>query len=369
MTKSISREVLLVAGILIITVIVSLVSLRSAAGNTKNLLLAEVVEIGSIDNDGGFFYQNLSAQITGQESKFPLRVRLQDPNFEKIRTGDPIYVREVNSQINNSETPSYIFSGFSKGNILLWIVILFLAFVVVMLGLAGLKYVLPTIMMLILIISGYLSQALTINNGYVFAFGILVVISFTSILVQVRNVRIALIVSISQIITLALILLINLVLFEKMLITGLYYVNANSMEIDFSNYWNLLNISVIFVSFGGIINTTLDVAKGIVDHKRSLPGISTFKLIKEGTLHHQLAVARVINAFFFVFLGLVLTSIVFYDQNKYLYFWDDPKVIYLLLLFINSATAAIIVGPITAIVTAIFLNAAASKSSDQYQLK
>lgn len=366
-----SREKLLMAVVFFI-ILVWGITVFFSRNNDSQLKLARITEIGSLQNDGGLFYQNTTATLEDNSLKvkawFPLRIPLKDPQLEKIRVGESVYVKEVQTSNADITVTSYVFTGFSRTNLLFWIMLIFLTFVVVMLGVQGLKYILPAILMAMIVVSGNISSLLTGDNSYLFAFVILIAIAFASISLQVKNMKIALIVSFSQAATLLLILLINIVLFEKLFLSELFYNNLNFLDLNFYVYWRTLNTAIIFISFGAIINATLDVAKGMITHKENVPGVAIVSLIKEGIRHHQYAVARIINVLFFVFLGLMFVQFVNFPKEKYMYFWDDPDIVHLLLLFINSATAALLVGPITAIITAIFLEKAAKNNSGQYKL-
>jgi uncharacterized membrane protein len=113
----------------------------------------------------------------------------------------------------------------------------------------------------------------------------------------------------------------------------------------------------MFVAFGASINTTLDVAASIIKKKRTYPSTTTVNLIREGTSHNQIANARVINSLFFVFLGITLANVMIATRSGGLPFWEDPSVVHGLLIFINASLTALLVGPITAVITALSVNA------------
>ncbi|HLD03203.1 MAG TPA: YibE/F family protein [Candidatus Dojkabacteria bacterium] len=380
MSKNFSQELLLIFVLFIILVLIG-IGTMSAKPAESNLHLAKITVIGNLENDGGFFYQNVTAEIvdpafSGQNT-FSLRIQLEDPDFEKILTGTYINVKRVPSSVSlpvtpdgesSSETPTFIFTGYSRGNTLFWLVLLFLVFLLVMLGVEGFKYILPSLLMVIWIVSGNLTFSLHGNNIYLASFAILMLLAFFSIYLQAKNFKIAIIVVISQAVTLFLILLINLVLFEKLFLNELYYENLNVRVLGFAEYWSLLNVVVVFISFGAVINATLDVVKGMTTYKQNIPGVTNLGLIKEGTRHHQIAIARIINVLFFVFLGLMLINLLYFSREKYLNYWDDPNVVFLILLFINSASAALLVGPVSAIITAVFINTA-NRNNGQITLK
>ena len=369
MPKKFSQEFLFIFVFFIILVLIG-IGTMTANTTESNLHLAKITGISDLENDGGFYYQNVTAEIVDpafpDKNSFSLRIPLEDPDFEKIMVGTYINVKRLPSSISIpvtpneesvSEAPTFIFTGYSRGNILFWLVFLFMIFLLVMLGIEGFKYILPSLLMVIWLITGNLIFALSRNNIYLATFAILMVLAFFSIYLQAKNFKIAIIVAISQAITLFLILLINLVLFEKLFLNELYYENLNVSALGFAEYWSLLNVVVVFISFGAIINATLDVVKGMMNYKQNIPGVSSTGLIKEGTRHHQIAIARIINVLFFVFLGLMLINLLYFSREKYLNYWDDPNVVFLILLFINSASAALLVGPVSAIITAIFINA------------
>ncbi|KXK10016.1 MAG: YibE/F family protein [Candidatus Dojkabacteria bacterium] len=355
MTSSQKLFSLQTIGLIVFVLIVILVSALGATyrEQSQDIYSATVVRVLDLVQEGGIYYQNVEAKIDDSGKLISLRIQVRDLNLEEINSGDNIYVRDAQTSISDI----YSFAGHRRSNILFWVSIVFFAVMSVILGKEGFKYIVPTMLTFLLVFSGILEALFSISNLYVIALLILGLLAFISMLIQVRNVRIAITVAISQMITLFLILLINVMLFKTTFMTELFYTNVTliSSQVRLIEFWNLINVAVLFIAFGATINTTLDVAQSIVKKKRTYPKTSTINLIREGTVHNQLAVGRVVNSFFFVFLGVTLSSIVL-SSGSGLPFWEDPYVVQGVLWFMGASLAALLVGPITALITAISLS-------------
>lgn len=356
--RSIPSDVLITGLVLVLFLTLSVASIFSNQ-NDNGLKEASVVRLLDLETDGGFFYQNVEAVLKDEGKFINVRIQLKDISLEKINIGNKIYVTEVESNIGEI----YNFSDYKRSTTLLWILLIFFSLLVVILGKVGVKYIFATILVLILLASGLLTKILTDYNIYVASLLILVTVSFSSILVQVKNLKLASIVSISQAVTLVIILLLNIILFRLTFLIEIFYTDITfvSSNISLVEFWSIINAAVLFISFGASINTTLDVAKSVLDKKRKYPKSSTVNLIREGTQHNQLATGRVINSLFFVFLGVTLVYLLLSGRSDFATFWDDPRVVQFIILFVNSSLAAIFVGPITALISAMVLTSSENK--------
>jgi len=352
--------------VLILLIVISIVSIVSILVQERrpDVKTAQVARLLDLVQDGGFFYQNVEGRILENNEFISLKIQIKDLNLENVKVGDIVYVKPLESG------PGFVYSylGHSRGNILFWVLVIFFAFVLVILGKEGITYIASSILVFVLLFSGALYYILTASNIYVGVLGLLGVISFTTILLQLRNLKIAAIVTVSQLITLFIILLINVILFKASFLTELFYGNLSFLESSISlvDFWSIINAAVMIVAFGASINTTLDVAASIIRKKKTYPSTTTINLVREGTSHNQIANARVINSLFFVFLGVTLANIMIATHEAKLPFWEDAAVVQGLLIFINASVSALLVGPITAVITAITVNA---KEDSRFQLK
>ncbi|KXK25709.1 MAG: YibE/F-like protein [candidate division WS6 bacterium OLB20] len=341
---------------LILTLLVGAVSLFSISRQepSSSLQSASITDRFELIEDGGQFYQNVEARLDSNGEFISLRIPVRDVELEQINQGDLIYVEDVQTSIGEF----YRFAGHARSNILLWVSIVFFALMAVILGKEGFKYIVPTLLVFLLTFSGALGLLFELSNIFIMSLLALGIIAFASMLIQVRNIRIAFIVSISQVLTLFIILLINVMLFKSTFLTELFYTNVSliSGNTPLADFWNLINVAVLFISFGATINTALDVAQSIIRKKKTYPKTTTINLVREGTAHNQIAVGRVVNSFFFVFLGITITSIML-SKGSALPFWEDPYVVQGMLWFMSASFAALLVGPVTAVITAISLTA------------
>jgi uncharacterized membrane protein len=324
------------------------------------LISTRINRLGELRNIGGFYYQNVEVNVDG--SNVLLDIQLKSIELETIKEGKNIYVKQVSPNLN-----VYTFAGFQRTSEILWLLIIFVGLLLIILGTEGMKYILPTVITLILITNQSI-QNILINNIYLGSIFLLGIVGFASIYLWTKNIKVTSTITISQILTLVLILLFNTIIFKNLILTDMYYDNINLLntELKLSDFWALLNAGVIFMSFGASLNTAFDVASSIFDQKKRSPNSTTKTLLKEGYNHNRLAIARIINMLFFIFIGISLMYILWPNADKYIYFWDEANVAYALVLFVNSAIAAMLIGPITAIVSAIIIN---SKKDDQTQLQ
>ncbi len=359
-TKVSADRIVVFVLILIITV-VSLFAIFTQ-NHSSDVEMAQVSRVLDLIQDGGLYYQNVEAKLVNKDQSVNLKIQLKDLSLEQVKVGDSVYVKQ--SDISGI----YTYIGHSRGNILFWVLIIFFAFILVILGKDGIVYIAASLLVFLLLFSGAIYQLLTGINIYLGVFVVLGTISLVSILIQIRNLKVAAIVTASQLISLFIILIINLILFKSAFLTELFYGNLSFIESRMSllQFWSIINSAVLFVSFGASINTTLDVAASIMKKKKTYPSTSTLNLIREGTSHNQIANARVINSLFFVFLGITLANIISASYSQGLPFWEDPAVVQGLLIFINASVSALLVGPITAVITAIALNA---NDNESIQLK
>ncbi|MCA9383595.1 YibE/F family protein [Candidatus Dojkabacteria bacterium] len=364
LSKLITLENLIIVGTFLLVIIISAVTVFNKSANDK-YTVAEITGLLEVENDGSLYYQNVEAQFIESKEIISLRIQLNDVDLEEIEIGNKIYVEKINTSVGEI----YNYSGHKRGDTLLWVVYAFIGFLIIFLGKEGTKYIFGTILVLLLLTSGVLPTILNIMPIYISALALLAIISFATILLRLRNLKLASIVSVSQTITLILIFLFNLILFRLTFLIDLFYTDVTllSSDVSLTDYWIIINTAIIFIAFGVSKNTTLDVAKSVSDKKKKYPTSSAMNLIKVGTHHNQYASARVINSMFFVFLGLSLPYILLSDGLGSPTFWDDPRVVQSIILFINASLSALLLGPITAIISAIALTKT-NKSSPQYKL-
>jgi len=327
--------------------------------NTDNLLqVATITNILEITKDGGFTYQNITVKLPITDENVNLKIKLTDSNLEKINIGDQIYIKQIKA---NSHT--YIFAGYKRFDNLMWIIIIFTVIMIVTLGKTGIKYIVPSSLLFILIASGALSIFLTQFNPYLVSLIVLATIAYTTILIQVKNFKIAFLVTIAQVITLSLILLINLILFKISFLIGPAFIASGT---TLKNYWAISNTVIIYLAFGTSINTTFEVVNAILIKKQKYNTSDVASLLREGSNNTKVVGGRNTNNLFFILFGMSLNNMLFYDKQKYLHFIDDPLVAQNLILFINAALATLIVTPIASILTVLYLST--GKEKEQYSL-
>ncbi len=341
-----SIDIAIATAVVLIVVATTAISAKTQL-SSSNLQSAQVVELLGYTEDGGYIYQNVQVQV-GQLTT-DIRFQIRDKQLEALSAGDQIYldVRETASGT------FYSFVAHKRSSNLLWYSLIFLCLLVVMLGVKGIKYIYPSLLIMIAISTGVLTYLLTNFNIYLISLTLLIAVSFIANLLQFKDIKLASVVSLANLVTLTLVLLLNLALFRINFLTDLYYTDSYRSQLTIFEFWALLNSVIIYIAFGVSTNTALDVAKRVIAKKKKFPRTALAKLIREGTEENQIASARVINGLFFLFLGLILINIVTGLNSTKLFIWDDPEIIRNVILFMNASIAALLVGPITSIVTAI----------------
>lgn len=364
--KSLNRRQL----IIILLIVVSFVTVLAVAiwqrTSVERNYQGRVTAVLDIENDGGLYYQNVEVFIPELDKTTYTKIQIKDIALEQVNSGDVIYLSQSDSYIGEI----YNFTGYRRSFNLTWIFIIFLVLMVTMLGMSGAKYVLPSILMFIFIASGALTFYLNIGNVYLLSFLLIAVLAFSSIYLLVRDFRLSAIVAISQIVTMVIILMLNLMLFRITFLTELYYLDLAYIaeQATITEFWLIINSAVLFIAFGASINTTLDVARSVMEKKARFPKTTAISLIREGVEENKLATARVINSLFFVLSGIVLVYMLLAERSQGIYFVDEPHVVQAAIYFMSAAVAAILVGPITAVVSAISLTAT-EKDSKQLAAK
>jgi uncharacterized membrane protein len=328
--------------------------------NNNEVEKAEVIKLNEIKNDGGFNYQYVEVEIKNPKFQTAIKIPITDPKLEKISVGSSIYVKKISTSLGEN----FNFAGFRRVENVKWMFLIFFVLLLVMLGKVGLKYIIAAFLFSIIVASGTFSFFTAHFNIYLVSFGFISVIAFTSILLQFKNFKIAIIVTLAQIFTLVLILLMNLVLFRISILTEIFYSQVRYLEqsISIYEYWALANVGVIFLAFGTTLNTTYDVVSSIILKKKKYPTSTVTSLLEEGTQNSQIIGGRVINNMFFVMLGISLLYITFFDSSKYFSFFDDPFVTQNIILFINASLAALLIAPITSLISVIYLASQKQKS-------
>lgn len=332
----------------------------------QQLFVAEVVRILDLQSDGGFFYQLVEAKIINPDKLINIKIPIKDLNIEQVNQGDRVYIR----QIDSAAGLLYSFDSYKRGGEITWILMAFVSLMFIMLGKQGLKYILPSVALSILIFSGAFNTVVNFLGIYAGALVIIAILVFLANLMHINELKFAITVSIAQLVTLVLILLLNLILFRITFMTEIFYSQAQFIvsEVSLFDFWAVINTAVLFVCFGATSNTVLDVVLSVISIKKVRPSIGVVNLIREGVSQNQLASARIINSLGFFFSGAILIFIVFNSQiSSGAFFWDNPNVMQAIILFINGALSSMLVGPVAAIFTALMLTN--EKNEIQFHLK
>ncbi|MEI7579979.1 MAG: hypothetical protein WCJ58_08190, partial [bacterium] len=172
----------LVAGLIFLMVAcLCLIYMIFAANTESRPPIAKVTKLIEIQNDGGFYYQLAEVKLKDQDATVTIRITLSEPKLEKINIGDQIYL----SQTNTTQGEVYSFAGFRRIVNLQWIILIFLVLLLIMLGRAGIKYVIAALLLAMMIFSGTFTFLVLHYNVYLVVFSMLGIIAFSSILFYV----------------------------------------------------------------------------------------------------------------------------------------------------------------------------------------
>lgn len=352
--KLVTLSNILLVLILLFTAIISVYSFLNKR-NSYTQIPAIVLNLYELESDGGFYYQNIEVQLSDTKKTAAVRARIKDIKFDQLEVGDHILLKQE-STLEGEDV--YFFDSFGTSPILFFVSILFIFLTAIVLGRNGMKYVLPTVLVFFLVFSGALNNLYNNTNIYIASFLILTIAAIAGILTHTKNATVTIIVVISKVFTLLIVLLLNIILFKTISVTFLYYNDFPGLngDVSFAEYWSVINAAVLFFSFGVSINTTLDTVNNIIKYKKEKPKTSILDLLKEGIHHNQLVTARAINSLFFVFMGILFTYIVFNDPLEINILFTNPQIVKGLILFMNASIAALLIGPISVLVSALLYN-------------
>ncbi len=344
----------LAISILFILAVGNTVFFFSAKKEEQNLEKGLVIESTEISNDEGLYYQNLRV-LNEKNETVEIRANLQNADSEKIRSGDKIILSKFSTEAGEEV---YQYESIMRTDPLLWIFLLFMLGLFITIGIEGIKYLFPFLFLLPFFVSSLFPYLLSVMDLYVLTFILLTIITLLTTYIRLKDLHLSTSITLSVLLTLGFVFFINLVLQKVSQIEDVYYSNFSGLlsAITFSQFKELLNVSVLFISFGALINTSMEVSTAVkAKLERVQPG-SLMKVIRKGIELSQKTTGREINNLFFVLLGFSLMSIFAFSKNNNIFnLWNSAFVVQLILYFLSASFAVILIAPISSVITGILV--------------
>lgn len=325
-----------------------------ARKDEQNLENAIVIDSSEMNEDGGLFYQNLRVLNESNET-IEIRANLKSADSERIKSGDKIILTKFLTEEGGT---AYQYESILRTDPLLWIFLLFILAIFITIGIEGIKYLFPFLFLLPFFLSSLFPYLLGNVDLYVLTFLLLLVITFLTTFIRLSDLNLSFSITLSVMFTLGFVFFLNLVLQKVSRIEDVYYSNFSGLlsEISFSQFKELLNASVLFISFGALINTSMEVCSSVKMRLEKVKAMDLMKVIRKGIELAQKTAGREINNLFFVLLGFSLMSIFAFSKNNNVFnLWNSAFVVQLILYFLSASFAVILIAPVSSLVTGILV--------------
>ncbi len=321
-------------------------------------LKATISEVVSEENDGGILYQNLIIKNADNENLF-VRHEILNSDITKFQQGDSVIYEKISED-------NYKILSLERGLWMVAIMIFVIVLLTLVVGLDDVKEIIPVLVSLPFIFSGLFLKLLDVTHPLIVFGGFVLLISMFSSYALSNKRSMVFITTLSNMITLMLVLIIHLALVDLFKLADIYTNNlAVKRAMDFDTYWSLLIFSALLIAFGGVINNSIVWAKK-AEQLLSVD-IQTSKLVQRIIIASQQRIARRLNSLFLVFLGLAVIPMASnIDSN--VGFWNDPNLVLYFVLFVISALAVIISLVISAIIAGVYLNLTKEKSHGRIKI-
>lgn len=306
---------------------------------------ARVISVLEEENDGGIVTQNLIIELLDSKEEKQVSYELLNPELTRLRVNDIVSVNEI-------EEGQYEIVGLDRGILVLVIALIALLLVLVSIGFDDLKELSAVLLIIPFIASGLFGYLIANINILIILLTLAVILTWISAYLISSKVNVAVVATVSNLLTLIIVLALNLAMFKILRIGDVYYNYIDiRINMQFDSFWQLFNVGVILVTFGTILNNTIILSR----RAESLFSeyMSPSQLIKKLTYSSQNLVARRINIIFFLFLGLSVIPISISSQEG---LWNSSRVLEYLVLFISSVFAVILSVFLTAVISAVYLN-------------
>ncbi|HEC64161.1 MAG TPA: hypothetical protein ENI23_02575 [bacterium] len=340
--------------VILISILINGIFLLIFDDSVGKLEKGEVIDATEIIEDGGFYYQTL-AVITEKDQLISINADLRSPRGEKIEKYDEVLLTKVTK--DDGEV-LYQYKSITRADPLIWIFILFTIGVFITIGLEGIKYLFPFLVLLPFFVSSLFAYLLVNVNIYIFTFVSISLITLLTTFIRLKEKKLSISITISVLITLLFIFFISLLLQKITHVDELYYSTPLFInnDVSFSQFSDLLNASVMFIAFGAVINTSMEVSSSIQRKLNRFKYVTVLRAIRGGIDLAQKTSGREINNLFFVLLGISLGSLFSFAGTGSIFdIWNSIIVVQLLLYFISAGLAVILIAPISSIVSSILI--------------
>ncbi len=350
--KLLKKSDVLAIVIIIASIIVNLVYINFLRPQPSNIVKAIVQNSTEITEDGGLFFQKLTVKTEEGETK-EVRANLASDESRKINNQDKILLYKIQK---DDGSYLYQYKGPSRADPLLWIFVLFLIGLFITIGIEGIKYLFPFLVLLPFLISSVFVYMLANVNPYLLTFALIGFITLLTGYLRLKDRKLTVSITISVLLTLAFVFLINLILQKVTQVGELYFLDSSTLNLPIGqrDYIRLINLSVLFIAFGAVINSSMEVSTAIKKKRVKYNLRTFFQLLRNGIDLAQKTTGREINNLFFVLFGGALVALYGISKNSEAgQVWDSIVMVEFILNFISASLAVILIAPVSSIVSTI----------------
>lgn len=327
--------------------------LQVTASDSEVIVNAKILEVDEVVEIDGLRTQTIRGEILQGELKgtvYEIQVPLESKLLRSLAVGDRIKV----SVMDIGEEKVFQFYDFARSKTYVWILVLFIVLAGTFLGIRGIKTLIPSFILVLLIFSGIVPDILGTKNSVGISLALVTFISAITAWFRLKSKLLTFIVSFSTLIC----LLLSYLLFAGFsnTIYVLPFIGSLAAVDDelYTQVINVLLVSIIYVPAGGLINASIQVSKSLVEEIKGDIGSSIGKILKQGLRLGQRISSGELNNLIMIIIGISLAGTLLikglFDNTG---MWDHGWISLQVLYAICAGLSFVLITPITVFITSI----------------
>lgn len=327
--------------------------LQVTASDSEVIVNAKILEVDEVVEIDGLRTQTIRGEILQGELKgtvYEIQVPLESKLLRPLAVGDRIKV----SVMDIGEEKAFQFYDFARSKTYVWILVLFIVLAGTFLGIRGIKTLIPSFILILLIFSGIVPDVLGTKNSVGISLVLVTFISAITAWFRLKSKLLTFIVSFSTFIC----LLISYLIFAGLsnTIYVLPFIGSLAAVDDelYTQVMNVLLVSIFYVSAGGLINASIQVSKSLVEEIKGNIGSSIGKILKQGLRLGQRISSGELNNLIMIIVGISLAGTLLikglFDNTG---MWDHGWISLQVLYAICAGLSFVLITPITVFITSV----------------
>jgi uncharacterized membrane protein len=321
------------------------------ASSDHVVVSAKILDAGQIIERDGLRLQNVTCEIKSGEYKGSVKdiqVSFENTFLKPLKPGDTVKVSI--SAINGATY--FQFDDFQRSKTYILPLILFSFLLIALVGVKGLKTLIPSILLIFTLIIGIVPNTLGRNNLLGGVVLLIFIISVITAWVRLRHTIIAIVVSFSVVLC----LLLSFLLFvgfsqSSYIVPFLGSVTTLDNEL-YIKVVDFVLVSIMIIPLGGVINASIQTAKTLLEEFRFKKSFSLKLMLKEGFRISQKISAGELNNLIISIIGLNIAGL-FLIKSQYAEtsLWDNGWVSLQILYILSAGVSLLLITPVTVFVT------------------